>query len=74
MDLELTQEQELLAEAVQQLLAQNQGPLVWPALIEFGVLEIAAGEDVGAVERALVASELGESLEPKTRIDNAAEV
>jgi len=74
MDLELTQEQELLAEAVQQLLAQNQGPLVWPALVEFGALEIAAGEDVGAVELALVARELGERLEPTPLIDTAAAV
>jgi hypothetical protein len=74
MDLELTQEQELLAESVQQLLAQNQGPAVWPALVEFGALEIAAGEDVGAVELALVARELGERLEPTPLIDTAAAV
>src|SRR4051794_25345929 len=72
MDLELTQEQALLAESVRQLLAQNQGPGVWPALVEFGALEIAAGEDVGAVELALVARELGERLEATPLIDTAS--
>jgi hypothetical protein len=74
MDLELTQEQALLAEAVRQLLAQNEGPAVWPALVEFGALEIAAGEDVGAVELARVARELGERLEATPLIDTAAAV
>jgi alkylation response protein AidB-like acyl-CoA dehydrogenase len=72
MDLELTQEQALLAEAVQQLVAQHQGPAAWPALVEFGALEIAAGEDVGAVELALVARELGEHLVATPLIDTAA--
>src|SRR3954469_9577844 len=74
MDLELTQEQALLAQAVRQLLAQNQGPAVWPALVEFGALEIAAGEDVGAVELALLARELGERLEATPLIDTPAAV
>jgi alkylation response protein AidB-like acyl-CoA dehydrogenase len=74
MDLELTQEQALLAESVQQLVAQHQGPAVWPALLEFGALEIAAGEDVGAVELALVARALGERLEATPLIDTAAAV
>ena len=74
MDLELTQEQALLAESVQQLLTQNKGPAAWPALVEFGALEIAAGEDVGAVELALVARELGEHLEATPLIDTAAAV
>jgi alkylation response protein AidB-like acyl-CoA dehydrogenase len=72
MDLELTQEQELLSESVQQLLAKNQGAAAWPALVEFGALEIAAGDDVGAVELALVARELGERLEATPLIDTAA--
>src|SRR4051794_10692045 len=72
MDLELTQEQSLLAESVRQLLAQHQGPAAWPALVEFGALDIAAGEDVGAVELALVARELGERLEATPLIDTAA--
>jgi alkylation response protein AidB-like acyl-CoA dehydrogenase len=72
MDLELTDEQTLLAESVRQLLAQSSGPAAWPALVEFGALEIAAGEDVGAVELALVARELGERLEATPLIDAAA--
>jgi alkylation response protein AidB-like acyl-CoA dehydrogenase len=74
MDLELTDEQALLAESVQQLLATSPGPGAWPALVEFGVLSIAAGEDedVGAVELALVARALGERLESVPLIDTAA--
>jgi alkylation response protein AidB-like acyl-CoA dehydrogenase len=74
MDLELTHEQALLAEAVQQLLTQNPGPKAWPALLEFGALEIAAGDEVGAVELALVARELGERLEVTPLIDACAAV
>jgi alkylation response protein AidB-like acyl-CoA dehydrogenase len=72
MDLELTDEQTLLAESVRQLLAKNAGAAAWPALVEFGALEIAAGEDVGAVELALVARELGERLEATPLIDAGA--
>ena len=74
MDLELTDEQTLLAESVQQLLAQNPGPAAWPALVEFGAIDIAAGEDVGAVELALVARALGERLETTPLIDACAAV
>ena len=56
MDLELTQEQALLADSVRQLLVQHPGPAAWPALVEFGALEIAAGEDVGAVLAAAEAT------------------
>ena len=57
MDLELTDEQGLLAESVQQLLAKSSGPAAWPALVDFGVLALASDADgeVGAVELALVA-------------------
>jgi alkylation response protein AidB-like acyl-CoA dehydrogenase len=74
MDLELTDEQALLAESVQQLLAQSPGAAAWPALVDFGVLSIASGEDedVGAVELALVARALGERLESVPLIDTAA--
>ena len=74
MDLELTQEQALLADSVRQLLVQHPGPAAWPALVEFGALEIAAGEDVGAVELALVARELGERLEATPLIDSGSAV
>ena len=72
MDLELTHEQQLLAESVQQLLSQNTGPQAWPALVEFGAMDIAAGDDVGAVELALVARELGLRLEATPFIDTCA--
>jgi len=72
MDLELTHEQTLLAESVQQLLQQNPGPAAWPALVEFGAMDVAAGDDVGAVELALVARELGLRLEATPFIDTCA--
>jgi alkylation response protein AidB-like acyl-CoA dehydrogenase len=74
MDLELTDEQELLAESVEQLLTRSPGPDAWPALVDFGVLSIASGEqeDVGAVELALIARALGERLEPTPLVDTAA--
>ena len=74
MDLELTDEQGLLAESVQQLLAKSSGPAAWPALVDFGVLELASDVDgeVGAVELALVARAVGERLEAVPLIDTAA--
>ena len=73
MDLELTDEQELLAESVEQLLTRSPGPDAWPALVDFGVLSIAGGvqEDVGAVELALIARALGERLESVPLLDTA---
>jgi alkylation response protein AidB-like acyl-CoA dehydrogenase len=74
MDLELTDEQGLLAESVQQLLAKSSGPAAWPALVNFGVLALASDVDgeVGAVELALVARAVGERLEAVPLIDTAA--
>src|SRR5918995_427075 len=72
MDLELTHEQALLAESVQQLLSQNSGPRAWPALVEFGAMDIAAGDDVGAVELALVARARGLRWEATPFIDTCA--
>jgi alkylation response protein AidB-like acyl-CoA dehydrogenase len=72
MDLELTDEQTLLAESVRQLLTRHPGAAAWPALLEFGALELAAGEDAGAVELALVARELGERLEATPLIDTCS--
>jgi alkylation response protein AidB-like acyl-CoA dehydrogenase len=74
MDLELTHEQSLLAESVQQLLTRSPGPSAWPALVDFGVLSIALGEDedVGAVELALIARAVGERLESVPLIDTTA--
>ena len=74
MDLELTDEQELLAESVEQLLTRSPGPAAWPALVDFGALSIARGEHpgVGAVELALIARALGERVEPGPLVDTAA--
>jgi len=74
MDLELTDEQGLLAESVQQLLARSSGPAAWPALVDFGVLALASDADgeVGAVELALIARAVGERLEAVPLIDTAA--
>ena len=68
MDLELTDEQALLAESVQQLLARSTGPAAWPALVDFGVLE----PEMGAVELALAARAVGERLAAVPLIDTAA--
>jgi alkylation response protein AidB-like acyl-CoA dehydrogenase len=70
MDLELTDEQTLLAESVAQLLARSPGAAAWPALVEFGALS----EEIGVVELALIARALGERLEALPLIDTAAAV
>jgi alkylation response protein AidB-like acyl-CoA dehydrogenase len=73
MDLELTDEQTWLAQSVEQLLAQSPGADTWPALVEFGALAIASGEDrLGAVELALVGRALGQSLASVPFIETAA--
>ena len=73
MDLELTDEQTWLAQSVEQLLAQSPGTDTWPALVEFGALAIATGEDgLGAVELALVGRALGQSLASVPFIETAA--
>ncbi len=73
MDLELTDEQTWLAESVEQLLAQSPGAETWSALVEFGALAIASGEDgLGAVELALVGRALGQSLATVPFIETAA--
>jgi alkylation response protein AidB-like acyl-CoA dehydrogenase len=73
MDLELTDEQVWLGESIEQLLSASSGDEIWPALIDFGLLTIASGgEDLGAVELALVARALGESLASVPFIDTVA--
>jgi alkylation response protein AidB-like acyl-CoA dehydrogenase len=68
-DLELTDEQALLSEAVDELLAQTPADAVWPSLVEFGALDVDA---VGAVELALVARALGSRLAAVPFVDTAA--
>jgi alkylation response protein AidB-like acyl-CoA dehydrogenase len=57
MDLQLTEEQTLLAESADELAARGAS---WEQLVEFGALE--AGDEIGAVELALVARSLGRKL------------
>jgi alkylation response protein AidB-like acyl-CoA dehydrogenase len=57
MDLQLTDEQTLLAESADELATRG---ATWEQLVEFGALEV--GDDIGAVELALVARSLGRRL------------
>jgi alkylation response protein AidB-like acyl-CoA dehydrogenase len=57
-DLQPTEEQTLLAETVDELLAREPAERAWPALVEFGALE----DGLGAVELALVARAVGVRL------------
>ncbi len=58
MDLQLTEEQRWLAESVDELLARTDAERVWDELVEFGALD----PELGAVELALVAREIGSHL------------
>jgi alkylation response protein AidB-like acyl-CoA dehydrogenase len=79
-DLELTAEQVLLTESVDELLAgfagddglvpEDASEDVWRSLVEFGALE--PGEELGAVELALVARALGSTLAAVPYVDSAA--
>jgi alkylation response protein AidB-like acyl-CoA dehydrogenase len=72
-DLELTDEQGWLAESVAGTLAKSGAGSAWSALVEFGALEIAGGDDgLGAVELALISKALGASLTAVPFIDTAA--
>jgi alkylation response protein AidB-like acyl-CoA dehydrogenase len=68
MDFRLTDEQILLGETVRDIVAREPSGRLWPALVEFGVLE---GE-LGMLELALVAQELGASLASVPFVDSAA--
>jgi alkylation response protein AidB-like acyl-CoA dehydrogenase len=57
MNLQLTDEQTLLAESADELAARG---ATWAQLVEFGALEV--GDGIGAVELALVARSLGRTL------------
>ena len=69
MDLQLSDEQRLLTEAVEELLVQAQGDELWLSLVEFGALDT---DDVGVVEQALVARSLGARLAAVPYVDSAA--
>ena len=69
MDLELSDEQRLLTEAVDELLVQAQGERLWQSLVEFGALDT---NEIGVVELALVARSLGVKLAAVPYVDSAA--
>jgi alkylation response protein AidB-like acyl-CoA dehydrogenase len=72
MDLELSDEQRWLAEAVETLLAREAEPeRLWARLVEFGALSV--GDDgLGAVELCLIARALGAHLAPVPYLASAA--
>ena len=84
MDLELTDEQRWLSEAVESLLAANQpapgqaasngdGPhRVWPNLVEFGALDVGGDDGLGAIELCLLARSLGAHLAATPYLGSAA--
>jgi alkylation response protein AidB-like acyl-CoA dehydrogenase len=85
-DLEPTEEQTLLSDTVDELLARAVGDdgivpdeaaeRVWQGLVEFGALELAGDREpdarLGAVELALVARALGARLAAVPYVDSAA--
>ncbi len=68
MDLQLSDEQTWLREAVDELLEHEPPERLWPALLEFGALD----EELGLVERALLANGLGSRLAAVPYVDSAA--
>ena len=71
MDLQLTEEQGWLAQAVDELLDRADAGAVWGKLVEFGAFEIGA-EGLGAVELALVSRAIGARLVAAPYADAAA--
>ena len=73
MDLELSDEQRWLSEAVDTLLAREaEHGRVWASLVEFGALSVGGDEGLGAVELCLIARALGAHLAPVPYLDSAA--
>jgi len=81
-NLELTEEQTLLREAVGEMLARSAGDdglvpasagdALWRELAEFGALDVGGDEGLGAVELALIAWSLGGRLAAVPFVDSAA--
>src|SRR5215207_7695243 len=71
MDLELSDEQNWLSEAVETLLERKADEL-WPSLVEFGALSVSGDEGLGAVELCLIARALGAHLAAVPYIGSAA--
>ena len=70
MDLQLTDEQRWLAEAIDELLRRAYGA-GWQSLVEFGAFDVGA-DGLGAVELALIARAAGGVLSPLPFADAAA--
>jgi alkylation response protein AidB-like acyl-CoA dehydrogenase len=71
MDLELSDEQTWLSEAVETLLVREADEL-WPSLVEFGALSVGGDEGLGAVELCLIARALGAHLAAVPYLGSAA--
>lgn len=69
MDLRPTEEQTLLSEAVDELLARAGGDDAWRSLVQFGALAI---DELGVVELALVARAVGARLAAVPYVESAA--
>jgi alkylation response protein AidB-like acyl-CoA dehydrogenase len=67
-DLELTEEQRWLTESIAELVVREHAERLWQALVEFGALD----EELGVIERALVAHGLGSGLAAVPYVDSAA--
>ena len=68
MDFKLTDEQSWLSGSIAELIAREPTERLWPALVEFGALQ----DELGVLERALVAYELGSRLAAVPYVDSAA--
>ena len=71
MDLELSDEQTWLSEAVETLLERKADEL-WASLVEFGALSVGGDDGLGAVELCLIARALGAHLAPIPYVGSAA--
>jgi alkylation response protein AidB-like acyl-CoA dehydrogenase len=72
-DLELSDEQTWLSEAVDTLLAREaEDGRLWASLVEFGALSVGGDEGLGAVELCLIARALGAHLASVPYADSAA--
>src|SRR3954447_23360567 len=73
MDLELSDQQEWIGEAVETLLARDDGRgALWAGLVEFGALSVGGDDGLGAVELCLIARAIGAHLAPVPYLGSAA--
>jgi alkylation response protein AidB-like acyl-CoA dehydrogenase len=72
MDLDLSDEQVLLSESIDTLLARTPNERLWKELVSFGAFDIGGDEGLGAVELCLVCRALGRRLASAPYLDGAA--